>query len=260
MNRFAVCCCILLLASLSRADVPLDVKGPGVAVVKVDRVVIVQEDATVIQSFPVTISAPAGSGIYFWSVPAGVSIEDRGNAAVIKAAPKGPLTVSVKSVLPDLDKDGKFLGFKTSLGSITVNVGEIAPTPPLPPEPPPTPPEPPGPPPIPTPDGTRALIIFEKTNGSPLLSKSQADEIRSAEFSEFMNRICVKENDWPAWRTYDKDVKGLENAPAWWGDMMRRPRTDDRWLIVTDGKNSYEGPLPPGGEIANKIRSVLKLK
>lgn len=123
-------------AAPAQDSVQLKVDGAGVKVVQVDRQVIVKQDVTLVASFPFTVSAPEGNGLYFWSYPPTVTAADLGDRLEITAAPKGELTVSVKVVAPKLDKEGRFLGFETKLGRVTFLVGDVpAPVPPTPPEP-----------------------------------------------------------------------------------------------------------------------------
>ena len=138
----------------------------------------------------------------------------------------------------------------------------LAPQPPPTPEPEPEPKPDPKPKPVPLPpipsDGPRVLVIYEATTGGPALTREQKSELNSAAFADYLNAKCVKEGQHPAWRIWDKDVTGLDNAPQWWRDTMSRPRASIPWLIVTDGVNSFAGPLPAGGEILTKIKSVLE--
>ena len=65
MKRLA--CLFLLLPSLALAqDVPLEIKG-DVTTVKVDKIVIVKEDLTVVKSFPFTVAAKPGAALYIWT-------------------------------------------------------------------------------------------------------------------------------------------------------------------------------------------------
>jgi hypothetical protein len=139
----------------------------------------------------------------------------------------------------------------------------LAPLPPPTPEPPepkpPTPPKPPEPKPdvIPS-DGPRVLIVFERTPTGAKLTPSQVSELGSAAMETYLNATCVKENGWPAWRMYDPDIQGLENAPPWWQDAMKIKADVLPRLIVTDGKNSFAGPLPDGGKILDTIKGVFQ--
>lgn len=140
---------ILLSAGFAlaqQATIPLDIRGGDVKVVKVDKVIVVKVDLTVVSSTPFTISAPPGAGLYFWTLPAGVSGTDKGDTYEIASAPSGQITISVKAIAPNLDKDGRFTGFKTEFGSVTFAMGGV-PAPPV--VPPVTPPDiPPDVPPI----------------------------------------------------------------------------------------------------------------
>jgi hypothetical protein len=125
-------------------DIPLEVKGAGVKVVKIDKIVIVKEDRTVVSVLPFTVSVakPNQKAIYSWLLPDGVRGIKRPNGQYeIVIAPKGDTVIQVEEIGPDLDKDGRFIGFVTKLGSVSFSVGDM-PGPVPPPPPPPPPPEP----------------------------------------------------------------------------------------------------------------------
>src|SRR5262245_7849710 len=128
--------------------IPLEIKGGNATVVQVPRVITTTVDQLVVNTFPFLVQAPPDpKALYFWTYPPLVPAADQGDTLKVTAAPRGELTVSVKIVTPDLDKDGKFLGYITRFGSTTFYVGEVTPGPgpgPKPPDPKPPDPKPTG--------------------------------------------------------------------------------------------------------------------
>lgn len=217
----------------------LSLKGDGVRVVKVDRVVVVKEDATIVQAFPVSVNAPAGAGLYFWSFPANVMAVDKGDALEIQSAPKGQTTVSVKAITADLDKDGKFKGFLTKFYSLTFTVGDV----PVPPGPGPGP-KPPEPAPIALP-GYRVLFIEEKSDRQKL-TIDQFNAMFGASSVNWLNANTVKEGNQPGWRVADKEATLASEPGQHWRDALkRRPANfETPWIIISNGTTGFEGPLP----------------
>ena len=241
---------ILLAATPVQAQsINLKLDGDGVKVVKVDKVIVVKEDRTVVDSFPFTVAADPGAGLYFWTFPVGVQAADQGDKIQVTSAPKGSLTISVKLISADLDKDGKFKGFVTRFGSVTFDVGGVTPPvpPPVPPDPkPPDPPKPPEPPaPIPL-SGLRALIVYE-TSDIMNMPAQQALIITSTELQLYMNGKGAKDSDGKtaAFRKLDKDTPLAATEQQWVKDAMKRPRQPGPWIIVSNGATGFEGPLPP---------------
>lgn len=149
-------------------------------------------------------------------------------------------------------KDGKAV----VIAAFQFQVGP--PTPPIPPKPPEPEPEP-----VPIPgQGFRVLFVVESkdlsTNPSP-----QIQAIYSKQVAEYLNSHTVKDGQQPEWRVFDKDTV-MDAAPQVWKDAMARangavdPKTKYTtlpWLIVTNGKTGYEGPVP-----ANVTELMKKLK
>ena len=221
-------------------DAPsLSIKGDGVKVVKVDKIVIVKEDATIIQSFPFTINAPPGAGLYFWVAPSGFIFADRGDSLEITTAPKGAATISVKSILPDLDKDGKFKGFLTKFYSVSFSVGDTAPTP-IPPIPVPVPPVP-----VPVPPGPKEqklwLVVIEET--------AEATTMRSLMFKDPALKSYIEAKGHRV-RIFDKDAKDAKGQqPAWMASYLDHAKGKALpYIIITDMMGSstviYEGAFP----------------
>jgi len=117
---------------------------------------------------------------------------------------------------------------------ILVVVGQPVP----PPEPTPTPPQPT---PIPG-DGFRVLIVRE-TKDLSNLPASQVAIFSAREVREYLGTKCVLEGNQRAFRIWDQDTDVSREAQHW-QDAMKRPRSSLPWLLVTNGKEGYEGPLP----------------
>ena len=117
---------------------------------------------------------------------------------------------------------------------ILVVVGQPVP----PPEPTPTPPQPT---PIPG-DGFRVLIVRE-TKDLSNLPASQVAIFSAREVREYLGTKCVLEGNQRAFRIWDQDTDVSREAQHW-QDAMKRKRDSLPWLLVTNGKEGYEGPLP----------------
>jgi len=118
-----------------------------------------------------------------------------------------------------------------------------------PPPPPPIPPVPPDPDPKPSPapipfPGFRALIIYE-TSELGKLPQGQLDVLYGIEVRSYLARRCVKgpNGTTPEWRLWDKDADTSGESKLW-QDAMKRTRASVPWLILSDGKIGFEGPLP----------------
>lgn len=112
---------------------------------------------------------------------------------------------------------------------------------PIPPGPGPTPPQPPAP--IPE-VGFRALIIFDETSGAQL-PQGQQDAIYGEAFRLLLSSKAVKGPDGktPEWRIWGKDLD-VSGETKLWQDAYRLPHERLPWLILSNGKTGYSGPLP----------------
>lgn len=100
----------------------------------------------------------------------------------------------------------------------------------------------PGPAPIPG-DGLRVLMVYE-TGELGTMPAAQASILRSMDVRSYLQSHCVKgTNSVPEWRIWDKDVD-TKNEPQVWKDAMARKRTGNAWIIISNGKAGFEGPLP----------------
>lgn len=112
MKRLAMF--VLFVACPVFAQQPtLDLKGDGVKIV------------TVVDKFPVTLTAPAGGLMRQWQVPAGVMFVDNGASIEIKDAAVGETTIGCRYIVIDWDAkkaDERLL-------RVTFTVGGLAPPP-----------------------------------------------------------------------------------------------------------------------------------
>jgi len=243
---------LLLVTPAYGQSVDLSLKGDGVRVVKVDKVIIVKEDATVVQSFPFTVNAATGAGLYFWSFPTTVQAADKGDSLEVLNAPKGPLTISVKSITADLDKDGKFKGFLTKFGSVSFTVGDV----PVPPDPKPNPPKPD--PTIPSPINLPgfAVMFIEEQMDRGKVTTGQYNAMFGKAMRDWINANALKEGTQPAFRFYDKDQAVSGDAKHWQDAFKRRPASfATPWIVVSNGVTGWEGPMPATEEETKALLS-----
>lgn len=151
----------------------------------------------------------------------------------------------VEAVAGRTDKDGNLI---LDESEVTVTIGgEPTPTPPTPPGP--TPPGP-TPTPEPTPDapipvaGFRVLVVYE-TGEVAKLPKEQAAVLYAKQVRDYLNSKCVTGADSKTreWRIWDKDVDASGEAKHWQAALARN-RKGVPWIIISDGKTGFEGPLP----------------
>ena len=154
------------------------------------------------------------------------------------------------------------LTFVSTLNDIpsmkTVNLVVEGSIPPQPPGPGPIPPGP-GPFPVdpaPIPDpGFRVLVVLESSDRMKLPA-GQLASISSAEFDSYIREKCAKGPDGktPERRIWDKDV-GVSQESIIWQNAFKRPRSSLPWIVVSNGKTGYEGPLPA---THSEIMALLK--
>jgi hypothetical protein len=147
-----------------------------------------------------------------------------------------------------LQGSGKYLvtaiGFEPGFVKTRILV-ELGPTP-APPEP-----EPPGPTPDPTPTptpdgeapipepGFRVLIVYESADLANL-----PRWLGDADLAGYLDAKCVKGPKGVAeWRMLDQHISVAADMVLW-AKALGRKRDSLPWLIVSNGKAGYEGPLP----------------
>ena len=242
MKRIVMLLCLLLPCVSYGQSIDLAIKGDGVRVVKVDKVIIVKEDATIVQSFPFTVSAPAGAGLYFWTFPVGVVAIDKGDSLDIQSAGKGPLIISVKSITADVDKDGRFKGFLTKFGSVAFTIGDV----PAPrPDPKPDPKPDPTPTPAPISLAGLSMLVIEEQMDRGKIPQEQYNVMFGKPMRDWINGSVVKEGAQPAFRLLDKNQTIAGEAKHWQDAFKRRPPGfATPWIVISNGTTGWEGPLP----------------
>jgi len=116
------------------------------------------------------------------------------------------------------------------------------------PRPPPTPddddPKPPAPdqePPIDG-DGLRVLIVYESSELNRLTA-DQRDIFYGQTVRKYLTANCVQQDRYSEWRILDQDTSFVD-AGSRWVKALARPRTSLPWILISNGKTGYEGPLP----------------
>jgi hypothetical protein len=119
------------------------------------------------------------------------------------------------------------------------------------PTPTPTPVPPPSPAPIPT-EGLRVLIVYD--SGNTTLPAAQQQILYGKTFRDHLNSKCVMGTDGKTheWRLWDKDTD-TTNEPKLWQDVMKRQHPQLPWLVISNGKTGYEGPLPSTVDAATTL-------
>lgn len=124
---------------------------------------------------------------------------------------------------------------------VTIAGEPVPPTPPGPVPPGPTPPGPPAP--IPA-AGLRVLVIYDSAT-LPQMPPAQQSILYAQKMRDFLNAKCVVGADGKTheWRMWPQDIATGGEA-ALWQTAMKRPHAPLPWLLVSNGKAGFEGPLP----------------
>lgn len=136
---------------------------------------------------------------------------------------------------------------------IDVTAGSPKPTPTPQPKPDDPKPDDNRPTPIPLP-GLRVLIVYESSELSKLPSE-QVQMLTAKEVLDYLDAKCIKDPAGnPEYRKFDKDTD-IKNMSEIWKQAMDRvlngvgiqkegKATELPWLLVSNGRTGYEGPLP----------------
>lgn len=206
-----------------------------------------------------TITGAGADDIIFWDLTeeSKAHIKEVGNSFLF-TGPPGEYHIRVK-VIPV--KDGKISGKPFSLRS-TILIGD-APIP-VPPGPVPVPPGPTPTPDLPAPiagDGLRVLMIEDATQRTKLLA-SQINVLTGRTVRDYLNQKTQIGPDGKTheWRIWDKDTDPTGDEKCW-VDAIKRPRASVPWIIISNGKTGYEGPLPATpDEALNLLKKYAEAK
>jgi hypothetical protein len=110
--------------------------------------------------------------------------------------------------------------------------------------------------PIPLP-GLRVMIVYDSTKLSSM-PKEQQTVLFDTGLRGLMNEICVAgEDGTKEWRIYPQ-VSDVTHSAAIWQEAFKRPRTSVPWILISNGKTGFEGPLP--GNVKDTTDLVKKYK
>lgn len=245
---------LFLLSSLGFSqEVPLEVKGGAVKVVKVDKVVIVKEDRTVVTAFPFAVVAPPDAGFYYWTFPAGVVAVDKGNTLEVSSAPRGDLTINVKVQSAVIDA-GK-IKYLTHFGALTFSVGEVpgpapAPTPkPVDPDVKPNPPQP----------VLSFRVIFVAESGKTP-TKEQNSVMNAKSVRDWLTVNTTPESAYVGWRQYDPQQTVANESPNMkklWEAVQ--PKLTGLPCVVVE-VNGHAEIIPLAGTPAEMVETFKKYK
>lgn len=94
--------------------------------------------------------------------------------------------------------------------------------------------------PVPAPDGLRVLVVYETEDENRALASITAQR----KVRDWLNQNCVKNGQQPEYRFFDQHAQfpsGMDSLFARW---MQRPRDSLPWIVIANGKKSFEGPFP----------------
>jgi hypothetical protein len=143
-------------------------------------------------------------------------------------------------------KGGKLSAF----GRCAITVGT-----PVPPGPGPGPgPQPPGPAPIPA-SGLRVLMIYDQKHLTDLPAGQQSI-LRGADMRTYLNAKAAPGTDGKTkeWRMWPADADpGTDAGEKLFGDAMKRERKSLPWIVISNGKAGFEGPLPASVDATKQL-------
>ena len=143
-------------------------------------------------------------------------------------------------------------GKAPSIESLVVEVGGVDP-----PKPDPDPPKPDPNDVVPIPgDGLRVLIVYEQDDQSKY-KPDMIKQLYSLTMRQFLNSVCVKSSaGLPEYRVLDEEVEGEDSI---WLTALKRKRESLPWIIISNGKRGFEGPLPAVEAETRKLIEGFKL-
>lgn len=224
IRRFASLFLVLALCApvlAQKKAIPLKVEGDTQIVVK---------------SLPFKVVANPGSDVYVWSFPDNVTAsETEDGVLTVTKAPKGTFVVRVVGMKVDFDTKR----VTKDRGQVEVVIGAPSPDPAPDPTPDPTPD------PAPIPEAGFRVLIIEDIKQRVKLPAVQLEILFDKKIRDYLESKCVADSDGKtkAWRIWPDSVDATRQSKSW-QDAMKRKRDSLPWIIISDGKKGYEGPLP----------------
>jgi hypothetical protein len=129
--------------------------------------------------------------------------------------------------------------------------------PPQPPTPDPPQPDPDNPAPMPG-DGLKVLIVYEIDQQATYPASQMAQLGSTALRTWLTNTVARAPNGQPEWRVLDQDAVCPVGQPTLWCDALKRPRSTLPWIIISNGKTGFEGPLPQTESDTRKLIETYK--
>ena len=98
--------------------------------------------------------------------------------------------------------------------------------------------------PIPGVTGLHVLVVYE-TGDLSKMPAGQQSILYAKVVRDYLNATCPAGPDGKTkqWRMWDQNVD-LTGEQKLWQDTLARPRTSVPWVIISNGKTGFEGPLP----------------
>lgn len=125
---------------------------------------------------------------------------------------------------------------------------------PEPPAPQPVPPAPAPPAPIPL-AGLRVLVVYD-SKGEAEYPAPQREVLYALGVREYLDAKCAPGPDGlREWRIWPASTDPRGEAP-WLRDAFARPRQSLPWLVVSNGRAGFEGPLP--GSIDETLATIRR--
>lgn len=124
------------------------------------------------------------------------------------------------------------------------------PDPPMPPNPP-NPPMPPAPIPLP---GFRVMMVYDPAT----LTTAQEGVVFGKKVRDYLQAKCVvgADNRTKEFRIYQTGIDTSAEV-AWINNVMQRHPGQKSWMVVSDGKTGYDGPLPANADEALTILTKI---
>lgn len=195
-----------------------------------------------VASFVTIVAETEGKSVKFVPLDGGLSVFPQGllsnpKATVVTSAFPGTYRLLAYTAKDGVPSDPQFT---------RVIIGQPGPAPqpvnPVNPPQPVNPVQPPSPAPIPV-EGFRVLLVFDP-KAQTSLTAAQNSILFGADVRGYLNsKTAIAANGAREWRLWPVGTDNSGEA-KYWQDVMARPRQSLPWVVISNGKAGYEGPLP----------------